>query len=129
MGKPFKDSDTSRMSHKKMVKYLADYFSEKGLTDIRAKVEPYPEPNPLKDEDNGSQRYFPDITAYTNQLLIVEVVNTELIIDKKKRQWEFFNRYTTTHNGVFLIAVPQSKTEVIRNRLEETGIHFNIWEI
>ena len=129
MRKPLKNSDTSRMSHKKMVKYLADYFSEKGLSDVRAKVEPYPEPSPLKDENNSSQGYFPDITAYAKQLLIVEVVCTELIIDKKKRQWEFFNRYTNKHNGVFLIAVPKGKIEVIKSRLEEIGIHFNIWEI
>ena len=129
MKEPYRNSNTSRISHKKMVKQVADYFTGKGLSDVRARVEPYPEPNPLKDDNNGSQGYFPDITAYANQFLIVEVVSTELIIDKKKRQWEFFNRYTITHNGVFLIAVPRSKTEVIRNRLEETGIHFNLWEI
>lgn len=129
MKQPFKDSDTARMTHKEMVKQVADYLTVKGLTNVRAKVEPYPEPNPLKDENNGSQEYFPDITAYANQFLIVEVISAELIINKKKKRWEFFNGYTDRHNGVFIIAVPKSMKGVTKNRLLETGIHFNIWEI
>jgi len=129
MREPLGNSNTSRMSHKKMVKQVADYFVKKGLSDVRAKVDPYPEPNPLKDDTNGVKGYFPDITAYANRLLIVEVVSTELILDKKKNQWQFFNRYTSSHNGVFILAVPKSKTALIRNRLEGMGAHYNLWEI
>lgn len=129
MSRPFGNSNTSRVSHKKMVKQVADYFTKKGLRDVRARVDPYPEPNPLKDDTNGAKGYFPDITAYANQFLIVEVVSTELILDKKKSQWQFFNRYTNSHDGVFIIAVPKTKTAAIRNRLQKMDIHYNLWEI
>ena len=123
------NSDVSQMSHRKMVKQVADYISKKGVADVRAKVEPYPKPNPLKDDNNNSQVYCPDITAYANQLLIIEVVSTELIIDRKKQQWEFFHQYTFARKGTFLIAVPKSKTDIVRKRLEDTGVQFNIWGI
>lgn len=128
MKNSIKDADTIQMTHKEMVKKVADYLVEKGLNDVRAKVESYPQPGLINDID-GKQGYFPDITAYANQLLIVEVVSTELIIEVKKKQWEFFDRYANTHNSVFIIAVPKTKTEVIKSRLDEMNIHASIWEI
>lgn len=112
------DRDSSEsLEHKNLVEMMANYYTKQGYQNVKADLLGWPNPSLINE-------YIPDVTAETNNTLIILEVETCDTIDDAhtESQWLEFAR-----SGKFEVAVPKNCRDSASAKLSSLEITAIVW--
>jgi hypothetical protein len=112
----------SQSQHDQIVQAMVNYLARRGIPNIRADLAGYAQPALVK----GTKRdHIPDVTANG---VIIEVETAETTnSNHTTSQWTLFADHAAKCGQSFWVAVPHDSMAAAQTRLNELGLHAEVY--